>query len=82
MALKGRTRAIIFSSIILALGIIHLGVGIGIVAKYRQYSNVFQQQLGISGFNIVIGICAMATGTVGLVATFTERLILGKYFFC
>jgi len=78
MALNGRIRAIILSSVVMIVGIIHLGVGIGIVAKYRKFHNVFQQQIGLSGFNIFIGLCTIIIGIIGLVSVLKAYTFLSK----
>jgi len=82
MAAPGRTSAIIVTSLIIVLGIIHLGVGIGIVAKYHQYDDVFRQPVGLSGFNIVIGVYAIAVGIVCLIAVIRGLIAMGKHFLC
>ncbi len=81
MAYKGRIRGIIISSVILIVGIIHLGVGIGIVAKYRKFNDIFQQQVSLSGYNIFIGLCTIAIGILGLVSILTRSIFLSKYLF-
>ena len=79
MAAPGRTPAIIIAALILVFGIIHLGVGSGIVGRYHQFDDIFQQPVGLAGFNIVIGIYGIAIGLVGLVAVIYENAALGSY---
>jgi hypothetical protein len=79
MPAPGRTLAIIISALLLIFGIIHLGVGIGVVARYRQYSDIFAQSVGLASFNIVIGIYGIAIGIVCLFCTIQERAALSKY---
>jgi uncharacterized membrane protein len=74
-------RTVILSAAILIVGIIHLGVGIGIVAKYHQYGDTFQQQIGLSGYNIFIGIFTMIVGIIGLVSTINDYPFLSKYIY-
>jgi len=74
-------RTVILSAAILIVGIIHLGVGIGIVAKYHQYDDTFQQQIGLSGYNIFIGIFTMIVGIIGLVSTINDYPFLSKYIY-
>jgi hypothetical protein len=81
MAFNENIRAIIISSVILIVGIIHLGVGIGIVAKYRKFNDIFQQQVSLSGYNIFIGLCTIAIGILGLVSILTRSIFLSKYLF-
>jgi hypothetical protein len=81
MFLSARTRIIILSSAILLSGIIHLGVGIGIVAKYHKFGDTFQQQIGLAGFNIFIGLCAITVGILGLISVINQYLFLSKYIF-
>jgi hypothetical protein len=74
-----RMRAIILTSVVLIFGIIHFGVGVGIVAKYNKYHDVFVQQVGLSGYNIFLGIFAIAVGIVGLLSVLKGYRLLGKY---
>ena len=80
MAAKNPLTAIIITSLILIFGIIHLSVGIGIVAKYRQYANILQQSVGLASFNIVIGIYGIVAGALSLFAVLTQRPSLSNYF--
>ena len=77
---KGATPGKIIAALIVVIGIIHLGVGAGIVSKYKKYHDVFRQPVGLSGFNIFIGLLAIATGAVCLVSIFMKRPALSKYF--
>jgi hypothetical protein len=81
MPLSSRTIAIMISSAILIVGIIHLGVGIGLVAKYHGISDVFQQQLSLSGYNIFLGLCAIGLGIAGLIAILYELPLFSKILF-
>ena len=63
-----------FVAMILILGIIHLGVGIGIVARYHKYEDTFQPQVSLSGYNIFIALCTIALGILGLVSVFKLRI--------
>jgi len=78
MAFNRRLGAIILSAVVLIVGIIHLGVGIGIVAKYSKFHDVFQQQIGLSGYNIFIGLCTIIIGIIGLVSVLKEYTFLSK----
>ena len=78
MADGGPKPAIIVSALLIILGIIHFGVGVGIVARYRQYGNTFQQSVGLCGFNIVIGLFSIAVGAVALVAILSDRGVLSE----
>lgn len=78
MAISGRIRTIILSVLILIVGIIHLGVGIGIVAKYKKYSDTFQQQVSLSGYNIFVGLSTIAVGILGLVSGIRQSTALSK----
>lgn len=62
------TAALIVGILIIVLSIIHLGVGIGITAKYSQYKSVMQMSIGLAAYNIVIGVFGLA---VGILAVFT-----------
>ncbi len=79
---SGPTPAIIVGAFIIVFGIIHLGVGIGIVAKYRKYSDVCQQTVGLSGFNIVIAILALITGIMCVISITQGKAALSKYLVC
>ena len=70
--------SIIVASLIVVLGIVHLGVGIGIVSEYRDYDDVFRQSVGLAGFNIVIGIFATAVGVLGAFVILREKRSLSK----
>jgi len=74
-----RTRGIIFSIVIIIVGIIHLGVGIGICAKYSKFHNIFEQQVGLSAYNILIGLLTIPIGIAGLIAVLEENSFLSKY---
>ncbi|CAF4092787.1 unnamed protein product, partial [Adineta steineri] len=68
MALPKELPLYIVGALIIIFGIIHLGVGIGITAGYNKYSDVTRQSVGLSIFNIIIGLYAMAVGILSLVA--------------
>lgn len=78
MTLSGRTRTILLSAAILIFGIIHLGVGIGVVAKYSQYDNVFQQQVGLAGYNIVVALLAIFVGIIGIIAAVHQSIFFSE----
>lgn len=78
MPFDRRVRAIIFSAVIIIIGIIHFGVGIGIVRRYHKYHEIFEQQVGLSGFNIFIGFSVMVIGAVGLVSVLKQLSLLSK----
>ncbi|CAF0916518.1 unnamed protein product [Rotaria sp. Silwood1] len=66
----------VVSVLIIILGIIHLAVGIGIVVRYRQYGDVFRQAIGVSSYNIFIGIFAIIVGIMGFIAISLRRVTL------
>ncbi len=76
------TPAIIVGALIIIFGIIHLGVGIGVVAKYHRYDDVSRQPVGLSGFNIVIAILALITGIMCVISIKQGMAALSKYFLC
>ena len=78
MALPGRTPALIIIVLIVVFGIIDLGSGIGIVARYRQYQDVFRPSVGLAAFNIVIAVYALAIAVLCLVGVLQERPALSK----
>jgi threonine/homoserine/homoserine lactone efflux protein len=80
MAGQGSTPAMIVSGLIIVFGIIHFGVGIGVVARYRQYQDVFRPSIGISAFDIIIGVYAIGVGVVCLFGIIKQRPALSKYF--
>lgn len=73
MALSGQIRTLIISAAILIMGIIHLGVGIGIVAKYKQFKDIFEQQVGLSGYNIFVAIFTIIVAIIGFVAVLRDN---------
>jgi hypothetical protein len=79
MALPGQIPAIIIAALIIVFAIIHFGVGVGIVARYHQYDDVFRQSVGLAAFNIVISVYSFVVGVVGLIAVVQLRPTLGKY---
>ena len=81
MAEKSPKPALIIAALLIVMGIIHFGVGVGIVARYRQYGNVFQQSVGLCAFNIVIGIFTVAVAIVGLISILTNRGALSEWRF-
>lgn len=78
MAEKGVTPAKIIAACVVIMGLIHFGVGVGIVSKYKKYGDVFRQPVGLSGFNIVIGILAIVTGIFTLITIIRDRPALSK----
>jgi len=81
MATSPGIPAIVLSSLLIVFGIIHLGVGIGITAKYRQYSDIFRQSVSLAIFDIIVGIYGIATGIVSLIAVIRQNSVLSKYFY-
>ncbi len=81
MAFGGHLHSIILLSLILIFGIIHLGVGIGIVAKYHDYATVFQQQIGLSGYNIFVALLTIMISSLGLFSVSNGYSRLSKYIF-
>lgn len=67
--------------LILIFGLIHLGVSIGILGRFRNYGNVFRPERGIAGWNLVIAILTLATGIVGVFSVLNNKLTWSKYFF-
>lgn len=74
-----RNRAILFSSVIIIISIIHFGVGIGITRGYGKYDEIFQQQVGLAGFNIFVGLLSIIVGVIGLVSAILRYPLLSKY---
>jgi formate hydrogenlyase subunit 3/multisubunit Na+/H+ antiporter MnhD subunit len=73
-----KTPAIVIAALVLILGIIHLSVAAAFVSKYNRYKDVFQQPVGLSGFNIVIGIYGIVIGILGLVTITRMQAPLGN----
>ena len=71
-------RTIILEGVIIVFGIIHLGVGIGIVARYSRYDAIFQQQVGLAGYNIVIALLAIFVSIVGLIAAIHRSVLFSE----
>jgi hypothetical protein len=74
----GRLRCLFISSLILILGIIHLGVGICITYHDRQYS-VLQQQTSLASYNIFIGVYTLIFGIFAVITSLTQNQIFRKY---
>lgn len=55
------------------MGIIHFAVGVGIVSKYRQFGDTYDQQIGLSGYGIFIGIFSVAVGIIGALAVIKDH---------
>ncbi|CAF1014078.1 unnamed protein product, partial [Rotaria sordida] len=55
-----------------------MGVGIGIVAKYSRYHDIFRQSVGLAGYNIVIGFFSIAVGILGIVVIVRQHSGLSK----
>jgi hypothetical protein len=72
---------IICTSLILILAIIDFGVSISILVKFHDYGNIFQPEIGLAAFNIVISIYGMIIGGFGLFAVLTDRGLLSTYIF-
>ena len=73
-----RYAGIICSAFIVILAIIHVGVGGGIIGKFHHYDDVFRPEVGLSAFNVVIGLLALFIGTLALFSALTHRGNLGK----
>ena len=80
MAAPGTTPAIITCSLIIVFGIIHFGSGIGIVARYRKYQDIFRPSVGLGAFDIIVGLYAIAIGALCLFAVIQQRPALSKVF--
>jgi hypothetical protein len=65
-------------SLILAFSVIHLGVGIGIIAPDRQYGDIFRPQVGLASFNLVISFLGFVTGAMGMCCVLKHADQLGK----
>ena len=75
----GRIIALICSILIVIFAIIHLGVSIGILARFQPYGDIFHPERGIAGFNIVISLLGLLVGGVGIFAAASNRGDLCKY---
>ena len=62
-------RTVLLAATIFIVGIIHLGVGIGICAKYSKYNDIFQQQIGLAGYDIFVALVSIAVGLLGIFST-------------
>ncbi|UJR15943.1 hypothetical protein I4U23_002863 [Adineta vaga] len=78
MVLKHRTSGLVVGCLVVIISIIHLGVGIGITARYRKYNDVFRLSVGLSAYNIVIGIFGLAVGAATVFAVKKERVSLSR----
>ena len=76
-----RYAGILCSAFIVVMAIVHFGVSGGIIGRFREYSDVFRPEIGLSAFNIVIGFFALLIGSFGLFSALTHRGNLGMYNF-
>jgi hypothetical protein len=75
---KNSTPAMILAALLIVVGIVHFGVGVGIVARYRQYGGIFRQSVGLCAFNIIISLFSVAVGIVGLISILKNRGALSQ----
>lgn len=73
--------SIIIIVLILIFAIIHLGVSIGIIARNRQYKDIFRPEIGLSSFNIVISCLGFVVSILGLVCLLASHRILSKFLY-
>jgi len=73
-----RLICIICMILILIFAIIHLGVSIGIIARFHRYGDIFRPEIGLASFDIVISIYAFLIGGFGLFSVLTNRGNLSK----
>jgi hypothetical protein len=76
-----RLICVICMILILIFAIIHLGVSISILVKFRNYGDVFRPERGLAAFNIVISVYAFIIVVFGLFSVLTDRGNLSKYIF-
>ncbi|CAF1068730.1 unnamed protein product [Adineta ricciae] len=62
------TAALVVGILVVILSIIHLGVGIGLTARYSKYKSVLQLSYGLAAYNIVIGFFGLAVGALAVFA--------------
>ena len=74
-----RIVSIICLALMLLFLIIHLGVGIGIVARFSPYGDLFRPERGLAGYNIFISIFGLIIAGFGLFAVLTDRSALSEY---
>jgi hypothetical protein len=78
MAASGTIPAMIVSGLIIAFGIIHFGAGIGIIARYRRFQDIFRPSIGIGAFDIIVGLYAIGIGVLCLFGIIQQRPALSK----
>lgn len=76
-----RIFSIVCVALLIVFGLIHLGVSVSILGRFRDYGNVFRPERGLAGWNIVICILTLATGIVGLFSVMSRRGNFSKYTF-
>lgn len=74
-----RLYCIICMILILILAIIHFGVSLSILEKFRHYGNIFHPERGLAGFNLVISILGIIIAGFGLFSVLTSRGVLSMY---
>ena len=72
------TAALIVGILVVILSIIHLGVGIGLTAKYSVYKSVLQLSYGLAAYNIAIGLFGLAVGALAVFAVLKQNRKLCK----
>jgi succinate dehydrogenase hydrophobic anchor subunit len=65
---------------ILVFALIHVGVSIGIIIPGRHYGDIFQPQIGLAAFNLVIFLVALITGVLGVFSVLKSARPVGKFF--
>ena len=76
-----RVYGILIMSLILIFSLIHLGVGIGIIARNRGFGTMFRPEIGLAAYNIVISFLGIIVGTIGLICILKHQKLLGKFLF-
>ncbi len=76
-----RLICVICMILILIVALIHLGVSISILVKFRHFGDVFRPERGLAAFNIVISVYGLIIGGFGLFSVLTDRGNLSKYIF-
>jgi hypothetical protein len=74
------TFVYVIMGLILLFSLVHLAVCLGIIIPFHQYGDIFQQQISLCGYNIVIAILGLVNGGLGLLYTFKSTKLFGKIF--
>lgn len=75
-----RLAGVIVTALVLIVSLVHLGLGIGVLASFSRYGDVFRPENGLAGYNIFIGVIGIIISSFGIFSVVTDRGILSEYY--